>query len=133
MFLESESMEFGSASVGVGEDSQLDSQLIGSPALGDNVESEPIDNPGAVNRRPLPSVAKRLPFLSNISRPSATSVASRSATTGVLSRPLTSANTIQHFSSGVSTQPTSANNRQFVIPGVDWQQGKHNSFIAKLS
>ena len=119
MFLESESMEFGSASVGVGEDSQLDSQLIGSPALGDNVESEPIDNPGAVNRRPLPSVAKRLPFPSNISRPSATSVASRPATTGVVSRPLTSANTIQRFSSGVSTQPTSANNRQFVIPAVN--------------
>nr|CAH0100536.1 unnamed protein product [Daphnia galeata] len=92
MFLESESIEFGSASVGVGEDSQLDSQLIGSPNLSDNVDSEPIDNPGAVNRRPLPTVVKRLPFTSTISRPSAT---------------------------GVSTQPTSSNNRQFNIPAVD--------------
>jgi hypothetical protein len=119
MFLQSESMEFGSASVGVGEDSQLDSQLIGSPTLGDNVESEPIDNPGAVNRRPLPSVAKRLPSPSNISRPSATSVVSRPATTGVVGRPLTLANINQRFSSGVSTQYTSANIRQFVIPAVD--------------
>ena len=110
MFLESESIEFGSASVGVGEDSQLDSQLIGSPTLSDNVDSEPIDNPGAVNRRPLPAVVKRLPFTSTISRPSAT---------GVVSRPLTSANIIQRFSSGVSTQPTSSNNRQFNIPAVD--------------
>jgi|688.fasta_scaffold1529672_1 hypothetical protein len=133
MFLDSESMEFGSASVGVGEDSQLDSQLIGSPSLIDNVDIEPIDNPGAVNRRPLPTVAKRLPFPSTNNRPSATSVASRPVTTGVVSRPSTSANTIQRFSSGVSTQPTSANNRQLVIPAVDWQQGKHISYIAKLS
>nr|CAH0104291.1 unnamed protein product [Daphnia galeata] len=119
---DSESMEFGSASVGVGEDSQLDSQLIGSPSLIDNVDIEPIDNLGAVNRRPLPTVAKRLPFPSTDSRPSATSVASRPVTTGVVSRPSTSANTIQRFSSGVSSQPTSANNRQLVIPAVDWQQ-----------
>ena len=32
------------------KDSQLDSQLIGSPTLNDNVDSEPIDNPGTVNR-----------------------------------------------------------------------------------
>ena len=119
MFLKSESIDFGSAFVGVGEDSQLDIQLIGSPTLSDNVDSEPIDNPGAVNRRPLPSVAKRLPFPSKTNRPSATSVASRPATTGVVSRLSTSANINQCFSSGVSTQYTSANNGQFVIPAVD--------------
>jgi hypothetical protein len=113
MFLESESMEFESASVGVGEDSQLD-----SPTLSDNADSEPIDNPIPV-RRPLPAVAKRLPFPSTTSRPSATSVASRPATTGVASRPSTSANANQRSSSGVSTKPSSANNRQFVNPAID--------------
>ena len=119
MFLESQSMDFGSASAGVEEDSQLDIQLIGSPTLSDNVDSETIDNPGAINKRPLPAIAKRLPFPSNTSRPSATSVASRPATTAVVSRPSTSANINQRFSSGVSTQYTSANNRQFVIPAVN--------------
>ncbi|EFX64134.1 hypothetical protein DAPPUDRAFT_334552 [Daphnia pulex] len=107
----SDSLELGSASVGVGEDSQLDSQLINSPTLSDSSDNEPIDNPGPVIRRPLPAIAKRPPFPSTTSRP---------ATTGVVSRPSTSANTNQRFSSGVSTPPSSANNRQqFVIPAVN--------------
>lgn len=110
VFLGSESVELGSASVGVGEDSQLDSQLINSPTLSDSSD-RPIDNPGPVIRRPLPAVAKRPPFPSTTSRP---------ATTGVVSRPSTSANTNQRYSSGVSTPPSSANNRQqFVIPAVN--------------
>jgi hypothetical protein len=109
MFLGSDSLELGSASVGVGEDSQLDSQLINSPTLSDSSDNEPIDNPWPV-RRPFPAFAKRPPFPSTTSRP---------ATTGVVSRPSTSANTNQRFSSGVSTPPSSANNRQqCVIPAV---------------
>ncbi|EFX85266.1 hypothetical protein DAPPUDRAFT_237773 [Daphnia pulex] len=105
------SPELGSAPVGVGEDSQLDSQLINSPTLSDSSDNEPIPNPGPVSRRLLPAVAKRPPFPSTTNRP---------ATTGVVSRPSTSANTNQRFSSGVSTTPSSANNRQqFVIPDVN--------------
>jgi hypothetical protein len=64
----SESMEPGSASgVGVEEDSQIDSQLINSPTLSDNGDSEPIDNTRPVIRRPLQAVAKRPPFLSTTS------------------------------------------------------------------
>jgi hypothetical protein len=64
----SESMEPGSASgVGVGEVSQLDSQLINSPTLSDNGDSEPIDNTRPVIRRPLQAVAKRPPFPSTTS------------------------------------------------------------------
>ncbi|EFX67604.1 hypothetical protein DAPPUDRAFT_330901 [Daphnia pulex] len=107
----SDSLELGSASVGVGEDSQLDSQLINRPTLSDSSDNQPIDNPGPVIRRPLPAIAKRPPFPSTTSQP---------ATTGVVSRPSTSANTNQRFSSGVSTPPSSAKNRQqFVIPAVN--------------
>jgi hypothetical protein len=110
MFLGSDSPELGSAPVGVGEDSQLDSQLINSPTLSDSSDNEPIPNPGPVSRRLLPAVAKRPPFPSTTNRP---------ATTGDVSRPSTSANANQRFSSGVSTTPSSANNRQqFVIPDV---------------
>ncbi|XP_046632152.1 uncharacterized protein LOC124311827 [Daphnia pulicaria] len=99
----SDSPELGSAPVGVGEDSQRDSQLINSPTLSDSSDNEPIPNPGPVSRRLLPAVAKRPPFPSTTNQP---------ATTGVVSRPSTSANANQRFSSGVSTTPLSANNRQ---------------------
>jgi hypothetical protein len=52
MFLKSESIEIGSASVGVEEDWQLGSQLmLNSQTLSDNGDNEPIANPGSVIRR----------------------------------------------------------------------------------
>ncbi|EFX73064.1 hypothetical protein DAPPUDRAFT_253560 [Daphnia pulex] len=76
----SDSLELGSVSVGVGEDSQLDSQLINSLTLSDSSDNEPIDNPGPVIRRPLPAIANRPPFPSTTSRPATTGVAYYSST-----------------------------------------------------
>jgi hypothetical protein len=122
---ESESME----SVGTGEYSQTERQQINSP--NDNVESETIDNPLLVIRRPTAAVPKRLAFPGTTSRPS-TSVANQPATQDVsanqssisvaASRPYTPVVTSRPSTSGVGNQRSSVSSRsshQLVIPAID--------------